>query len=569
MIKFRAIRWKNFLSTGNAFTTIQLDRSPSTVVVGDNGSGKSTLIDALTFVLFNKPFRNINKSQLMNSINGKELLVEVDFAVGNDSYEVRRGNKPNLFEIYKNGTIIDQPGASRDYQNILESQILKLNYKSFTQIVVLGNASFTPFMQLSAKDRREVIEDLLDIQIFSQMNLLLKDRVSENKQRIEHTEMKHELADEKLKLKEEVLREFEKDVESQKNTILESAQAAASERKQIDSQIEECKNEIVELSSNITERGEIEPKYAKALSIMAKLKVKVEDAQEQLEFFNDNDTCPTCEQSIDEELKTSRKSNATSTIEDTQKAIDTLDEKLQEMKDVIADITKIERNISIKHNNISSLESKKDSITNNINFLKKQLLSLKNKKTETVDKADIDNLKKELASIETLIEELIVERELFEHATYLLKDGGIKSKIIKQYVPVINKLVNKYLASLDFFVNFELDENFNEVIRSRYRDEFSYSSFSEGEKMRIDLALLFTWRAIAKLKNSTNTNLLILDEVFDASLDTSGCEEFLKLLEETNTDTNVFVISHKGDILSDKFRSQIRFQKIQNFSTIA
>lgn len=568
MIKFRAIRYKNILSTGNVFTEIQLDRSPTTMILGENGAGKSTILDALTFVLFNKPFRSINKPNLVNSINKKDMLVEIEFTVGNKTYEVRRGHKPNVFEIYKDGKLIDQPGATRDYQLILEEQILKLNYKSFTQIVVLGNASFTPFMQLSVKDRREVIEDLLDIQIFSHMNLLLKDRVSENKQMLENTSAKLELEQERLALQKQFLAEFEQDLENQKKELIEEATKYAEQKGECKTRIEEINTEINNLLKDTDDKTAIENKYDQAHSILVKLEAKISSNEEMRDFLQDNDTCPTCKQVIDLEFKGESIGWAEQTIKETEEGAGALRSKLKSMKESIDAIIAVQKKVMVKQGEVRELEQKMFFLKQQIQSLKGKVQKLKAKKSESVDENKIGQIEDEISGIEGVKEELLKTKELYEHAARLLKDDGIKSKIIKQYVPIMNRLINKYLAALDFFVNFELDESFNEVLRSRYRDEFSYASFSEGEKLRIDLALLFTWRAVAKLKNSINTNLLILDEVFDASLDTAGCEEFLKLLSETSNETNVFVISHKGDLLSDKFRSQIKFEKHQNFSKI-
>ena len=570
MIRFQFLRWKNFLSTGNVFTEIQIDRSPTTIITGDNGAGKSTILDALCYVLFNKPFRNINKPQLLNSINGKDCVVEIEFSIGNVEYKVVRGMKPNVFEIYKNSKLIDQPGNSRDYQAILEETILKLTYKSFTQIVVLGNASFTPFMQLSAKDRRDVIEDLLDIQIFSSMNTLLKDRLSKNKQDTTDADYNIELDTEKAQVNQEYLNRVKQDLNKQIEEIDEDISSLTELYTTTKSQSQSVKEHIDKIKDAISNSESVESRRSRIEDIITKMTSKKKKLNKKKEFFQDNHHCPTCDQAITEEIKTSKVSES----EEQVTQIDTAMVQVQSKYDkLMEEVTRIEG--SNNKLRIKSEEYRELVITAN-GYLD-QVTKLKEKKAkiageEVVDETVEETLKQLKLSIKQnrlRKEKLINEREVLSIASTLLKDGGIKSKIIRQYIPIMNKLVNKYLSALDFFVNFELDEEFNEVLRSRHRDEFSYSSFSEGEKMRIDLALLFTWRAIAKLKNSTNTNLLILDEVFDASLDAAGCDEFLKLLHEVGADTNVFVISHKGDILIDKFRSQIRFEKVKNFSRIA
>ena len=570
MIRFKKLRWKNFLSTGNVFTEIQLDRSPSTIITGENGAGKSTILDALCFVLFNRPFRDIKKPQLMNSINEKGLVTEIEFSIGNVEYVVRRGIKPAIFEILKNGNLIDQPGSVRDYQTQLEDTILKLNYKSFTQIVVLGNASFTPFMQLSTKDRREVIEDLLDIQIFSHMNTLLKDRVARNKTEKQEVEYQIDLLGEKISVQKEYLEKLNADVEKQKAELQAELQEWALQGLTAQTQQTEALDKINELSESIANADKVNTKSAKVSELMMKLHDKIAKAEKRIRFYEKHDNCPTCEQVIEATAKAKQLENTQRIAEETQSAISELEKQQVSLNEEIQYITSVQQEITTWQQHWRDCESALSTYQSNADRVKDKLSSIQsNEETEGSPSSKIQQLETELGAFESKSESLSKDFEVLKIATEMLRDGGIKKKIIKQYVPIINKLVNKYLASLDFFVNFELDEEFNEVIKSRYRDEFSYASFSEGEKMRIDLALLFTWRAVAKLKNSTNTNLLILDEVFDASLDTGGCDEFLKLLQEVSSDTNVFVISHKGDVLTDKFRSQIRFEKVKNFSRMA
>jgi len=571
MIKFKSVRWKNFLSTGNVFTEVKLDRSPTTIITGENGAGKSTILDVLCFVLFNRPFRDIKKPQLMNSINEKGLLTEIDFSIGNVEYTVRRGIKPAVFEIMKNGKLIDQPGNIRDYQQQLEDTILKLNYKSFTQIIVLGNASFTPFMQLSTKDRREVIEDLLDIQIFSSMNVLLKDRIATNKKEKEEVDYQINIIEDKINVQKDYLAKLEADVEKQRQEL----QKELKEWSVLELEANVNQNEIVDqisaLNEMIMDSDKVTTKSTKVSELMMKLHDKISKAEKRIRFYEKHDHCPTCEQVIEATAKATQLENTQQVASETRSAIDELQKQQNLLNEEIERITNVQSEITNLQQQWRDLGTTISTYQNNSKRVQGKIDNMQDASTESEDSPSIkiQQFEQELEKYEHRTENLVRDAEVYKIASEMLRDGGIKTKIIRQYVPIMNKLVNKYLASLDFFVNFQLDEEFNEVIKSRHRDEFSYASFSEGEKLRIDLALLFTWRAIAKLKNSTNTNLLILDEVFDASLDTAGCDEFLKLLQEVSGETNVFVISHKGDILTDKFRSSIRFEKHKNFSRIA
>ena len=571
MIIFRFVRWKNLLSTGNYFTEIKLDNNQNTLVVGENGSGKSTMLDALCFALFGKAFRNINKPNLLNSINGKDCVVEVEFDSNNKSYKIIRGIKPNKFEIYCNGVLLNQDAAAKDYQDILENQILKLNFKSFTQVVILGSASFVPFMQLSAADRRAIIEDLLDIQIFSTMNGVVKDKVSQNKQSLTEVKYNISLLEEKIKMQLESIEDHKKHNEQEiKKKKLEVTKSKKQAKKLTDDNVLIQKH-IDVLTSKVGDKKDKLDKKSKSLfQIKGKIQTNINRHQKDIEFYENNHDCPTCKQSITPEWKQSQVDEKNTKI-DTQKTnLEEVEVELTKVNTEIESITNIINHIASHQNEITKNNATVTAINSYINKAVKEINELSTKVSSTTqDNEKLSLLKTELSNSELEYQTLLVDKQYLEYAGTLLKDGGIKTRIIKQYLPIMNKLINKYLSAMDFFVNFNIDENFNETIKSRYRDEFGYANFSEGEKMRIDLALLFTWRQIAKLKNSTNTNLLILDEVFDSSLDTVGTEEFLKLINEMGHETNVFVISHKGDQLFDKFRSVIRFEKKGNFSRIA
>lgn len=568
MIYFKSIRWKNFLSTGNYFTEIKFNRSPNTLVVGANGSGKSTMLDALCFVLFGKPFRNINKPQLVNTINAKNCLVECLFTVGNKEYKIIRGIKPNVFEIYSGNELINQDAASRDYQEYLEKFILKLNYKSFTQIVILGSASFVPFMQLSAADRRSIIEDLLDIQIFSTMNVLLKDKLSINKQNIMDNKTLEELTKAKYDLQKKHLDKQKQNAEEKIKEYQDEIQVNTSNVQILHAETEEHNVNVGLLQKSVENKTTIETKLKKITKFESQIESNLSKHRKDLCFFQQNDNCPTCKQEIALGFKEQQVETIKSKISDNEKGLKDIEAKILEEQEKLNKITQIQKEIQgiqikIATNNSAILE-----INKYISKLMKQIDALNNEDVSTDEQKEVlVQLKKELNDLEEKKITLIDEKNYLDVASNLLKDTGIKTKIIRQYLPIINKVVNKYLATFDFFVNFNLDESFKETIKSRHRDEFTYASFSEGEKQRIDMALMLTWRAIAKLKNSANTNLLILDEVFDSSLDTNGTEYLMSILHSLE-DVNLFVISHKGDILQDKFRSIIKFEKVNNFSKV-
>jgi DNA repair exonuclease SbcCD ATPase subunit len=568
MINFKCVRWKNFLSTGNQFTEIQLDKEPTTLIIGENGAGKSTILDALCFSLFGKPFRNISKMQMVNSINNSSTIVEVEFKIGTVEYKVVRSIKPNKFEIYQNNILMNQEANARDYQKILEQQILKLNYRSFTQVVILGSSTFVPFMQLKARHRREVVEEILDIQIFSTMNLILKQRLKIILDDIRENDYQYELASEKISFQENHIADLKDNKEKiiqQKQRLIETNEKEISRRTDERNQLE---NDNANSLTSIDDKISVETKSTRLKDIQSTLVEKHKTHTSMVGFFENNEDCPTCQQHIDEAFKTdmiSQKRTEADKVQSGMKELKSELDKISLRKKEIKEITDSIRNnqVSIAKIDSSVLELKKFNVQ-----LETEISQFKLDGSASSDVDKLKELKNEAELCSRQKSKLREDKLYAEAARNMLQDTGIKTKIIKQYLPIMNKLINKYLTSMEFYVNFTLDENFEETIKSRYRDEFSYASFSEGEKMRIDLALLFTWRAVAKMKNSTNTNLLILDEIFDSSLDGTGTDEFLKILN-TLSGENVFVISHKQDALADKFRSTIKFEKVKNFSHVA
>ena len=567
-ITFKVVRWKNFLSTGDKFTEIQLDRNDSTLIIGTNGAGKSTLLDALSFALFGKPFRNILKPQLLNSVNNKNCVVEIEFTVGSAEFKIIRGIKPNIFEIYQNNVLINQEANSRDYQAFLEQNVLKLNHKSFHQIVVIGSAAFTPFMQLPAGQRRSIIEELLDIQVFSRMNQILKEKIARTKEAINDANNQLEIIAEKVRLQNKYITDVEslaKDqVRDKQQTIVDNQTAVALFK----SKNEILSKQLIELVVKQKSLKTVETKKNKLNVFGDKFDNSIKSLQENRAFFIDSTACPTCSQEISEATREKHISQCDTKINEITETINKLQDELSQVE--IQENT-LMTEIEVFQNTQMDIVANNSSITalqTQINKLESEILKIEG--TE----GDIGGAMADLQAI-YIVKERIAELKITHVdqqnynfiASEMLKDTGIKTKIVKQYLPVINKLVNQYLQILDFFVLFNLDESFNETIKSRYRDEFTYASFSEGEKQRIDLSLLFTWRQIAKMKNSANTNLLILDETFDSSLDTDGIDNLMKILD-TVQDTNVFVISHKGDVLDSKFRNKIEFIKERNFSRV-
>ena len=568
MIVFKNVRWKNLLSTGNSFIEIQLNKSSNTLIIGDNGAGKSTILDALCFGLFNKPFRPIKKDQLINSVNQGGTLVEIEFMIGNREYLVKRGIKKNLFEIYRDGKLLNQDAKIKDYQEFLKKNILKLNFKSFTQIVILG-MSFIPFMQLRASDRRTIIEDLLDIEIFSVMNYLLRSKVTQNKDDIGTVDIALGLSENEQKLTKIMIDKLKEDktvqIKKNKKDIEEHEEFLKTHKENINQIIKK----IEELNESISDESNARGKIDSLHDYQRDIEKNIDKYENEIEFYEKNEACNICRQDIPKIFRKSMIENFHAKMHECGQALLKIGNVLQEKEKRIHEIDTILNRVDLQKAEIAHNQNTIDACTQYIKKVAKQNEEI----SQMAD--DIDEKKKELNVIDVDIEIYNKEKEklsnqkyLYELAATMLKDGGIKTRIIKQYLPIMNKLINKYLAEMDFFVSFNLDENFNESIKSRHRDEFTYDSFSEGEKMRIDLALLFTWRAVAKLKNSANTNLLILDEVFDSSLDAAGTDEFMRILNNLVKNTNVFVISHKGEILFDKFKSVLKFEKRKNFSQI-
>ena len=565
MIKFEKVRWKNFLSTGNQFTEIDLNRNETTLIIGENGAGKSTVLDALCFSLFGKPFRTISKSQLVNTVNAMETVVEIEFSIASRRYKVVRGIKPNKFEIWQNDVMLNQEANSRDYQKILEQQILKLNYRSFTQVVILGSSTFVPFMQLKAKFRREVVEDLLDIKIFSMMNMILKQRLKDLVIELQEVEYNYKLSNEKITMQEAYIEDIKNNADiiiKEKQTNYDSNSIELGKKINDKKSLEENQKGLFE---SVTDQINVESKDVKLKDLRSTLVEKQKEKDKMIAFFEKHDDCPVCTQDIPKDFKSemivtkeTEKKEIVDGLIKMEKEIDKTQSRLSEIVKVTNQIQDNSIQIAQLNTSIKELEKYQERLSNEITELEKSTIN-------NSDEEKLKILQDEFNTIEQNRKDLKEEKVYKEATRAMLQDTGIKTKIIKQYLPIMNQLINKYLASMEFYVNFSLDENFDETIKSRFRDNFNYASFSEGEKMRIDLALLFTWRAIAKMKNSTNTNLLILDEIFDSSLDSAGTDEFLKILN-TLEGENVFVISHKQDVLVDKFKHTLKFEKNKNFS---
>ena len=569
MIIFEKLRFKNFLSYGNNWTEVNLNQGQDTLIIGENGAGKSTFLDALSYALYMKPFRKINNPQLVNSINKKKLCVEIEFKVGSNAYKVCRGHAPRYFEVWQNGEMLNQDSHTKDYQKILEQNILKMNYKSFTQIVVLGSRNFVPFMQLSTADRRSVIEDLLDIQIFSTMGTLLKDRVSLNKNDILNLDYQMNLIAEKIKVQEDYIQQMKEDKSAEKEKVDKVIQDKEQEILLLDNACTELSTQVEELFTSIKDFDALTKKSQKYITLETQITNKINTLEKKKIFFTDNNNCPTCEQELGDDFKEKTINDTIGSLTETKSGLESLEAEIARVGEILKGYRDVQSDIANLQSTIQSKTNKRAGIDDFIRTLKDHTHSDSSNELEVPENTGrVEEYTEELEQTKIDRVELREKQQVLNTATTLLRDTGIKARIIKQYVPVMNKLINKYLAAMEFFVDFHLDEDFKETIRSRHRDEFSYASFSEGEKMRIDLALLFTWRAIAKLKNSASTNLLIMDEIFDSSLDASGTDEFLKIIKELTSDTNIIIISHKTDQLLDKFTNVIRFEKHKNFSRI-
>ena len=566
MILFKTIRWRNFLSTGQHETELDFTKNKTNLIIGTNGAGKSTVLDALTFSLFGKPFRKINKPQLINSVNEKDCKVEVEFTIGNIEWKVVRGIKPALFEVWRNGSVLDQSAAALDQQKWLEQNVLKMNYKSFTQIVILGSSTFVPFMQLSAAHRREVIEDLLDIKIFSSMNMVIKEKIRQAKEEIKVLDLKKQSLAEKLKMQEEFIEELEN---RGKDNIKNNNRKISDLDKEIEQYMNENSSMEEPLREYIGEQDKLvgyADKLRKLGNLKGKISQKVSTITREHKFFTENTVCPTCTQEIDDDFRINKIKDAQNTAKELQSGYKELEEAIKEEEERERQFTSLSKEISKLTNGISQNNIKINGLQRQIRNLEYEIQVL----TENLANRNSEHEKLESfkENLKTTYDELASKKDLINYYDFsysLLKDGGVKSKIIKKYLPLINQQVNRYLQMMDFYINFTLDEEFNETVQSPIHEDFSYASFSEGEKMRIDLALLFTWREVARFKNSVNTNLLIMDEVFDSSLDGFGTEEFLKIIRYVIKDANIFVISHKTG-LEDRFESVIKFEKVKGFS---
>lgn len=562
-IIFKKVRYKNLLSTGDIFTEIKLDTYKTTLISGTNGSGKSTLFEAIIFGLYGKTFRKINKPQLINSVNQKDLIVELFFSIGKNEYKIIRGMKPNIFEIYKDDKMLNQDAAIKDYQTYFEKNILKLSYKAFTQIVILGSATYTPFMDLSAASRREVIEDLLDIQVFSVMSLLTKDKISTNKDKIKENEHSLELIDIKLKNALEQSENSKKKKEIQTDKIKSKVKdiLALIDKKNEDIVI--IQEKTLKLSTNITDKKKLKNTIIEWKDLRSDIKKKNNDVINDNKFYENNDNCPVCRQSIDKEFKSKIILQNNNKKENYDDALSKIEQKLEKLEHSLSELEEIENDIMLNNNNVSSL-------LNEIKFMKTTLSGYKKEleevECEKIDENLIEEYKKDKKEIIKEQEELFYERDVLSLASIMLKDSGIKSKIVKQFIPIMNKLINHYLSIFELYVDFNLDENFNETLKSRYRDNFSYSSFSEGEKMRINLSILLAWRSISKMRNSISTNLMALDEILDGAADESGVDALINILNNINEDDNIFVISHRSSTFADKFDAHIEFKKVKGFS---
>ena len=569
MIYFKKLRWRNFLSTGNQFIEVDLAKSPSTLIIGTNGAGKSTMLDALCFALFNRAFRDIKKEQLVNTINSNDCEIECEFETSNKKYKVVRGVKPNKFEIYCNNVLLNQDASNVDYQNMLEQNILKCNYRAFCQVVILGSTSYEPFMHLRARYRREVVEEILDIRVFSHMDLLLRQKQGELNKSVIDVKHRYDLMQEKYELQkkhfEEIKNRDTSDIEDRKKQLKENEQS----NYEYNQKLQLLNEKIISTKAEVWSGEKYNKKSNELVKLESKIEHNLDTHRKALSFFQNNDSCPTCTQPIDQQFKLNKINSEANKISELELGLQKLFDEKGKTDEKLKELNKINQKLSELNISVAKINTSISEINRHSNRLDVEITKLETDSDNTNKVAqELKQIKEDLKSVNVEKEKAVEEKKYIDIAREILNDTGVKANIIKKYLPIMNNLINKYLQSMDFFVNFHLDEEFNETIKSRFRDTFNYNSFSEGEKLRIDLALLFTWRTIAKMKNSTNTNLLILDEIFDSSLDSQGTEDFFKILK-TLTNENTFIISHKGDILFDKFTNIIKFEKYKNFTRLA
>jgi len=569
MIIFKKIKWKNFLSTGNTPIEVELDKAPTTLIVGTNGAGKSTLLDALCFVLFNKPFRLIKKEQMVNTINSSGAEVEIHFQVGTKSYKVIRGIKPNIFEIYEDGVLLNQEASSIDYQKYLETNIMKLNYRSFIQVVILGSSSYEPFMKMKPRYRREVVEEILDIRVFGLMDLILRSQQSDLQKTVTEIKHKADLLESKYELETKHYNEIKNRNVSDKDYKQDTIKKNEEDLQDYRQKIAKYNDEIEKTNVKLTDKDVTDNKLKKLYKLETKIEQNLENHKKSLSFFEENDTCPTCTQPLEEDFKDEKivqEKNKITVLED---GVKNLLEEISKNEEKIKEFDQISKKLSDLNLNVVKINTSIDELKKYSDKIHEEILLLENKQTDASKiEQQLEQLQTNLNEAKKELDNVVEQKAYVDILREILNDRGAKAKIIKKYLPIMNTLINQYLQSMDFFVSFHLDEEFNETVKSRFRDTFNYNNFSEGEKMRIDLALLFTWRSIAKMKNSTNTNLLVLDEIFDSSLDGQGTDDFFKIMN-TMSKENIFIISHKGDILFDKFTNTIRFEKEHNFTRIA
>jgi DNA repair exonuclease SbcCD ATPase subunit len=568
VIIFKKIRWKNFLSTGNTFVELELNKHQTTLIIGTNGSGKSTLLDALCFSLFNRPFRGIKKEQIVNTINTGDCLVELEFTIGRKYYKIRRGIKPTIFEIYCDGELLNQEASTIDYQNVLEDQILKLNYRAFKQVITLGSSSYQPFMQMRPRHRREVVEEILDIRVLTHMDILTRNQQTELTSKITEAKHQYDIIQSKFDLEYKHLQELKSrsldDIDVKKSNLNKNKDIT----KEYLQKIQTLDTEYNTLEENIKDKETTEKKLKELSKLEAKIEQNLKTHEKNLNFFEENDTCPTCTQPLESEFRGEKRAYEKGKIITLNDGMKKLVEEITKVEDKLTNIDKISKKLYDIRIEMSKINTSIDGLKKFSDDLHNEIILLENRDTNTSDiEKELEEFKKQLEETKVELSQVMEKKKYTDIIREILSDRGAKAKIIKKYLPIMNTLINQYLQAMDFFISFHLDEEFNETVKSRFRDTFDYNSFSEGEKMRIDLALVFTWRAIAKMKNSTNTNLMILDEIFDSSLDNQGTDDFFKIIKSMSNE-NIFIISHKGDILFDKFTNIIKFEKEHNFTRL-